>query len=137
MKKGENWFILSAFYSVILYNQWLSCYCLPVLGLVAELSLYRKLRKSITFEINAPNVHWQSILDRGISLTRSPNPGLISKHWKCWWTVPMYAESFLLFITKRNKFKELELTQKPLKWNIYWVNLDIRACIKMLVWAAD
>jgi len=29
------------------------------------------------------------------------------------------------------------LTQKPLKWNIELVNLDIRACNKMFVWAAD
>ena len=72
-----------------------------------------------------------------LSLTRSPNPWLISKHWKCWWTVAMYVEPFLLFITKRSKFKELELTQKSFKWNIEWVNLDNRACNKMLVWAAD
>ena len=45
------------------------------------------------------------------SLTRSPNL-LISKHWKCWWTVPMYVEPFLLFITKRRKFKHLELIKK-------------------------
>jgi len=50
----------------------------------------------------------------------------------------MYVEPFLLFITKRRStFKELELTHKPLKWNIECVNLDIRACNKMLVWAAD
>jgi len=30
----------------------------------------------------------------------------------------MYVEVFLLFITKRSKFKEMELTQKPLKWDI-------------------
>jgi len=30
----------------------------------------------------------------------------------------MYVEPFLLFITKMSTFKELELTQKPLKWNI-------------------
>jgi len=49
----------------------------------------------------------------------------------------MYVEPFLLFITKKSKFKELEMTQKPLKWNIEWVNLDIRACDEMLMWAAD
>jgi len=32
--------------------------------------------------------------------------------------MPMYVEPFLLFITKRSKFNELELTQKPLKWII-------------------
>jgi len=30
----------------------------------------------------------------------------------------MYVEPLLLFITKRSKFKELELTQKPLEWVI-------------------
>ena len=50
-----------------------------------------------------------------LSLALSPNPRLLSKHWKCWWTVPMYVEPFLLFITKRSKFKELELTQKILE----------------------
>jgi len=30
----------------------------------------------------------------------------------------MYVEPLKLFITKRSKFKELELTQKNLKWNI-------------------
>ena len=49
----------------------------------------------------------------------------------------MYVESFLLFITKRSTVKELELTQKPLKINIEWVNLDIRSCNKMLMWTAD
>jgi len=44
----------------------------------------------------------------------------------------IYVEPFLLFITKRSTFKDLELTQKPLKWNIERVNLDIRACYKML-----
>ena len=31
----------------------------------------------------------------------------------------------------------MELTQNPIKWNIEWVNLDIRACNTLLVWAAD
>jgi len=30
----------------------------------------------------------------------------------------MYVELFLLFKTKRSKFKELELTHTPLTWNI-------------------
>ena len=47
--------------------------------------------------------------------------GLIAIHWKYWWTMPMYVEPFLLFITKRSKFNELELTQKRLKWIIEWV----------------
>jgi len=50
-------------------------------------------------------------------LTWSPYPRLISKHWKGWWTGNWH--------------------KKNLKWNIEWVNLDIRACNKMLVWAAD
>jgi len=49
----------------------------------------------------------------------------------------MYVEPFRLFITKKSKFKELEFTQKPLKWKIELVNLDIRACNKLLVGAAD
>jgi len=48
----------------------------------------------------------------------------------------MYVEAFLLLITKKSKFKELELVQNLLKWNIEWVNLDIRVCNKKEVWAA-
>ena len=40
---------------------------------------------------------------------------LISKYW---WTMPMYVEPFLLFITEGSKFMELELTHKPLMWTL-------------------
>jgi len=50
---------------------------------------------------------------------------------------PNPPKPFQLFITNRSKLKELELTQKPLKWNIEGVNLDIRACNIMLMWAVD
>jgi len=32
----------------------------------------------------------------------------------------------------KEEYKELESTQKPLMWNIEWVNLAIRACNNMV-----
>ena len=88
---------------------------------------YGKNKRAVLIPGLSPLLTWVS--------PRSPNQRLISKHWQCWWTMSMYVGPFLLFITKRSKFKELELTQKLMIWNIEWMNLDIRACNKTLVWA--
>jgi len=37
----------------------------------------------------------------------------------------MYVNPFLMFITKRSKFKDLELTQNPMKWNFEFVHVII------------
>ena len=106
-----------------------------------------RLNNQVTVHIQSKVIIWscgknkRAVLIPGLSpllpwISPPPPPRLISKHCKWWWTVPMYVEPLLLYITKISKYKEFELTHTPLKWNIEWVNLDIRAC-KMLVWAAD
>ena len=38
---------------------------------------------------------------------------------------------------KEEQIQGIGIDTKPLKWNIEWVNIDIGACNRMLVWAAD
>mgnify|MGYP006890252372 CR=1 FL=1 len=71
-----------------------------------------RLNNHVTVHIQPKVIIWswgkntRVVLDHGLSPLshRSPNPRLILT---CWWTLSMYVEPFLLFITKRNKFKEL------------------------------